>query len=132
VSGLRCIPALHPGARMALDSIIEELEKELGESIPRVVVKAQRRIVRGGFYSIDEARSEDSLREALALRGMGNMREIEWGNNGLHFRIENPCLDLVLVGLVQGIYELVTGSESEVEWEVTEDGDLLVDVASVA
>jgi hypothetical protein len=126
------------GRRMAamgpasLDAIIEELEKELGETIPRVVVEAQRRVVRGGFYSIDEARSEEDLREALALRGMGNLREITWGEGSLHFRLENPCLDLVLVGLVQGMFELVSGGDSTVDWEVTADGDLVAEVAATA
>jgi hypothetical protein len=116
----------------ALDAIIEELEKELGDTIPRVVVEAQRRFVRGGFYSIEEARSEEGLREALALRGMGNLKGITWRENGLNFRLENPCLELVLVGLAQGIFELVTGRDSEVDWEVKDDGDLLVDVTSTA
>ncbi len=127
-SGHRMI-AIGPAS---LDAVIEELEKELGDTIPRVVVEAQRRFVRAGFYSIDEARSQESLREALALRGMGNLREITWKENGLGFRLENPCLIPVLVGLVQGIFELVTDRDSEVNWEVTSDGDLIVDVASTA
>ena len=116
----------------SLDAVIEELEKELGDTIPRVVVEAQKRFVRGGFYSIDEARSQESLREALALRGMGNLRDIVWKENSLSFRLENPCLVPVLVGLVQGIFELVTGRDSEVDWEVTADGDLIVEVAITA
>ena len=124
----RRMAAMRPAA---LDAIIEELEKELGDNIPRVIVEAQRRFLRGGFYSVDEARSEEDFREALALRGMGNLREIAWKDRGLHFRLENPCLDLVLVGLVQGMFELVSRNESTVYWEVTADGDLLVDVASI-
>lgn len=116
----------------SLDAVIEELEKELGDTIPRVVVEAQKRFVRGGFYSVDEARSEEGLREALALRGLGNLRDITWKENGIKFRLENPCLVPVLVGLVQGIFELVTERDSNVDWEVTEGGDLLVDVASTA
>ena len=127
-SGHRMI-AIGPAS---LDAVIEELEKELGDTIPRVVVEAQKRFVRAGFYSIDEARSQESLREALALRGMGNLKEITWKENGLSFRLENPCLVPVLVGLVQGIFEMVTGRDSKVEWEHTADGDLVVDVATTA
>jgi hypothetical protein len=124
------------GRRMAamgpasLDAIIAELEKELGDTIPRVIVEAQRRFLRSGFYSVDEARSPEDFREALALRGMGNLKEVDWKESGLHFRMENPCLILVLVGLVQGMFELVSGIDSEVDWEVTPDGDLVVDVAA--
>jgi hypothetical protein len=127
-SGHRMI-AIGPAS---LDAVVVELEKELGDTIPRVVVEAQRRVVRGGFYPIEEARSQEALREALALRGMGNLREITWREGGLHFHIENPCLIPVLVGLVQGIFEMVTGRDSEVNWEVTADGDLTVDVATTA
>lgn len=113
-----------------LDAIIDELEKELGDTIPRVVVEAQRRFLRSGFYSVGEARSEEDLRRALALRGLGNLRELDWGENKLRFRIENPCLNVVIVGLVQGIFELVTERDSEVEWEEKEDGDLVVEVTA--
>ncbi len=111
-----------------LDAIVDELEKELGESIPRVVIEAQRRFVKGGFYSVDEARSVEDFRAALALRGLGNLREVEWKETGLRFRLENPCLYMVIVGLIQGVFELVSGRESEVDWEVTPEGDLVVEV----
>ncbi len=113
-----------------LDAIISELEKELGDTIPRVVVEAQRRFLRSGFYGVDEARSRDDLRRALALRGLGNLVDLEWGENRLRFHIQNPCLNLVLVGLVQGIFELVTGRDGHVEWEEKEDGDLMIEVAA--
>ncbi|MBN2025547.1 MAG: hypothetical protein JW854_02120 [Actinobacteria bacterium] len=114
----------------ALDAIIMELEKELGDTVPRAIVEAQRRILRSGFYSVDEARSPEDFREALALRGMGDLKEVDWRESGLHFRMQNPCLVLVLVGLVQGMFELVSGAESEVDWEINPDGDLVVEVAA--
>ncbi len=116
----------------ALDAIIEELEEELGDAIPRVVVEAQRRVVRAGFYPIEEARTQEGLREAFAVRGMGNLKEMTWREGGLHFHIENPCLVTVLVGLVQGVFEMVTDRDSEVNWEVRPEGDLVVDVAATA
>lgn len=125
-SGRRMV-ALGPAT---LDAIISELEKELGDTIPRVVVEAQRRFLRSGFYGVDEARSREDLRQALALRGLGNLVGLEWGEGSLRFHIENPCLNLVLVGLVQGIFELVTGREGRVEWEEREDGDLMVEVVT--
>lgn len=111
-----------------VDTIIEELQGELGESIPEVVIEAQRRFVRSDFYSLDEARTVEDFRRALALRGLGNLREMEWGTDRLRLRLENPCLFLPMVGLVLGIFELATGKEGRPEWEIREDGDLVVEV----
>ncbi len=125
------------GRRMAamgpasLDAIIEELEKELGETIPEVVIEAERRFVRGGYYSVEEFESEEGFRRELALRGMGNLKEIAWREDGARLRMENPCLDLVLVGMMQGMLELLTGRESKVQWEITADGDLVVEATVV-
>lgn len=64
------------GRRMALlgfelmDRVFHALEDELGDTIPRVVVEAQRRFVKTGFYSIEEVRDETELRTELALRGL--------------------------------------------------------------
>jgi hypothetical protein len=113
-----------------LDAIVEELEKELGETIPEVVIEAQRRFVRSGFYSLDEARSEGDFREALALRGLGNLVEMAWGEDHLRIRMENPCLNPVIVGLLRGIFEMATGRESKADWEVTADGDLELEVTA--
>ncbi|NPV58883.1 MAG: hypothetical protein HPY75_04375 [Actinobacteria bacterium] len=125
-SGRRMV-ALGPAT---LDAVISELEKELGEEIPRVVAEAQRRFLRSGFYGMEEARSREDLRRALALRGLGNLVGLEWGENRLRFHIENPCLEPVLAGLVWGIFELVTGRDGRVEWEEREDGDLLVEATT--
>ncbi|MDI6874569.1 hypothetical protein [Candidatus Solincola sp.] len=115
-----------------VDTIIEELQNELGESIPEVVIEAQRRFVRNEFYSLDEARTFEDLRRALALRGLGNLREMDWGADRLRFRLENPCLFLPMVGLVLGVFELATGKEGRAEWELRPDGDLVVEVNSVS
>src|SRR5450759_1670376 len=39
-----------------LDSIFEELKEELGETMDQVIVEAQRRFTKSGFYSIADAR----------------------------------------------------------------------------
>ncbi|MBC7252683.1 MAG: hypothetical protein H5T72_01755 [Actinobacteria bacterium] len=112
-----------------IDTIIDELQKELGESIPEVVIEAQRRFVREGFYSLDEARTFEDFRKALALRGLGNLRDMDWSADRLRFRLENPCLFLPMVGLVLGIFELRSGKDGSAEWEVRPDGDLVVEVS---
>lgn len=126
------------GRRMAvlgpasLEAIFDELEKELGENIPQVIVEAQRRFIKSGLFSGQEARDIGDFREQLAIRGLGNIKEFEAGEEGLHMRVENPCLHLMLAGQAQGLYELAFGLEGDVRWELAEDGDLTVDVSTRA
>ena len=98
----------YTGKRMAmlggglLDPLFDELTVELGESIPRTVVEAQRRFVKTGFYSIAEVGDEGDIRTQLALRGLGNLKEISIGRKGVHVRLANAYLHLFVVSLVQG------------------------------
>lgn len=112
---------------MELDAIFGELEHELGDTIPRAVVEAQRRFVRTGFYDI-EGMGTLGMRDQLALRGLGNIRELKSDRKGLHIRIENIFMHLMVVGLVQGLYEQAWDTDSLVEWELSKEGDLEVEV----
>ncbi len=114
----------------AIDAVMDELEKELGDSIPHVIVEAQRRFIKTGFYTVDEVASEELFRTQLALRGLGNMRDIEWSEGGLRIRLENPCLIPIIVGMALGFFEITSGIEGHADWEQSEDGDLLVDISS--
>jgi hypothetical protein len=110
------------------EAIIDELEKELGEDIPKLIIEAQRRFVKSGFYDTDEVQELGEFRDHLALRGYGSLKEVSFEDDRLRMRIENPCLHLLLVGLAQGSFELVFGREGRVEWELTGEGDLIVEV----
>lgn len=111
-----------------LESIFEELERELGEEIPRVVVEAQRRFTLSGIYSPDEIGGEEEFRELVALRGLGDLERLEVSGRGLRMKIRNAALHLMMTGLIQGYYEGATGSRSAVEWELGEDDTLEVRV----
>lgn len=111
-----------------IDAVFEELENELGETIPEVVVEAQRRFVRNGFYAASEIRGIDQMREQFARRGMGLIRDLELGRGGVHAVLENATLHLMTVGLTQGFYELASGEEGKVEWKLSEDRRLEIDV----
>ncbi len=111
------------------EPVFEELERELGEHIPKVVIEAQRRFVTEGFYSREDIRQETDLIRHFALRGLGNLREIRLYKDRLSAHLENPCLSLVVVGLFQGFYELIFGHQGEAEWEIKPDGDLVVEVS---
>jgi hypothetical protein len=108
------------------DAIFRELERELGDEIPRVVVSAQRDFVKNGRYSAGDIGDYDGLRRNLAFRGLGNLRELDWEPGSLRLRVENPCMHLLIVGFAQGLFEMAEQQDSEVEWRVAEDGDLLV------
>jgi len=125
---------VHTTRRMALlgpanlDPIFDVLEEELGETIPRAVVEAQKRFVKSGFYSIEEVSDEGDFRPQLALRGLGDLREIKMGAKCLRMRIDNAAVHLMIVGLAQGLFEMALGVDSNVEWELSGDGDLELEV----
>jgi len=132
--GMGTIKHDYTGRRMAvlgpemLDPLFAALEAELGETIPRAVVEAQRRFVRTGFYSMDVVQAEEDLRTQLALRGLGNLRKFKIDKKGAHLRLSNACLHLMLTGLLQGHFETAFDVESVVDWELSQEGNLEVEV----
>jgi hypothetical protein len=115
-----------------LEAVFDELEAELGEAIPRAVVEAQRRFIKGSTYSIDEMSDEGDFRTQLATRGYGNLREIKLGAGGIDLSIDNAAAHLMLVGMTQALFEMAFELESSVEWEISEDEDLQVRVIPLA
>lgn len=122
------------GRRMALlgsemlDPFFNELEGELGEIIPQAVVEAQRRLVKNGLYPVSEIVDEEAIRSELALRGLGELRELRIGRSGIYLRLDNATLRLLVAGVAQGLYELAFGVDSEVAWQASEEGNLEVEV----
>lgn len=50
------------------------------------------------------------------------------GRKGVHVRLDNATLHLMVVGLIQGLFEMAFGIDSNVEWEFTGEGNLEVEV----
>lgn len=111
-----------------LDPVFSELEAELGDAIPRAVVEAQRRFTRSGFYNMNDITGEEDFRKQLALRGLGNMRELNMKRKGMNMRLENVALPLMVVGLSQGFFEMGFSTDSTVDWELSEEGSLEMEV----
>lgn len=133
------IEAVATGRRVAmlgpayLEAVFDELERELGEEIPRIVVEAQRRFIKKGLHSAAEIGDAERFRRLLAIRGFGNLLQMEINGGGLRMRLQNPTLPLLLAGLLQGYYETVAlCAESVVDWEIKEDGVLELRVSSRA
>lgn len=116
----------------SLQSTFDELEDELGDTIPRTVVEAQRRFIRTGFYSTEGFGDEGMMRSYFALRGLGNLREAKVGKKGVSLRLDKAGVCLMIVGMIQGLFELAFGVDSHVEWELSEEGDLRVEVTPSA
>jgi hypothetical protein len=128
VNGRR-VGIFHPSL---LDPLFEELKRELGEAIPEAVIDAQRLFVKNGSYSPAEIGKEERFREQLALRGIGNLRKLEKSAAGLSMRLDNVCLHLIVVGTLQGLFEMESGRDSRVEWELSGEGDLDLEVITTA
>ena len=92
------------------------------------MVEAQRRFVKTGFYSIQEVSSEEDFRNQLALRGLGNLKEIKMGRKGARACIDSPVMHLMVVGMIQGLFEMAFNTDSNVEWELSEESDLRIEV----
>jgi hypothetical protein len=112
-----------------LDPVFEELEAELGDTIPRTVVEAQRRFTKSGFYTMDDITDEGDFRTQLALRGLGNLKQLDMRRKGLFMRVENVALPLLVIGQAQGFFEMGFDIDStDVDWEISEEGDLEMQV----
>jgi len=111
-----------------LQDVFDELEKELGEAISRVVIEAQRRFIKTGFFSIEGLLSEADFRTQFAYRGLGDLSEFRMGATGLNMRLENPALHHSVIGFAQALFEMAFDVESNVDWEINTVGDLLVKV----
>jgi hypothetical protein len=110
-----------------IEPIFAELKQELGDMIPQIVVEAQRRFTKTGFYTIDEVQNEGDFRIQLALRGLGNLRELKINKRGMHMLVENAALPMMVVGMMQGIFEMTFDLDTELEWEVSR-GNLRVEL----
>lgn len=124
----RRMGVIHP---TVIDPIFEELRAELGDTIPASVVEAQRRFTRTGFHRVEELADKEDLRGQFALRGMGDLKELEISRQGLSMRLDYPCMHLMTVGMIQGLFEMAFDVESNVEWELSADDILRVEVKPV-
>ena len=59
---------------------------------------------------------------------IGNLREFEMNRKELTMRLEDPCMRVIMIGMMQGIFEMAFDIESNVEWNLSDDGDLKVEI----
>lgn len=121
----------HTGRRMALfgpggiEAIFDDLEAELGETIPAAVIEAQKRYIKENFSSEYWNQKLPTMRQMLAARGLGLLTRLERDDQHFSLTIQNACIPLFMVGLAQGLYELITGKNStSYEYSMSDDGVL--------
>ncbi|HEY5533245.1 MAG TPA: hypothetical protein VIK22_14745 [Candidatus Anoxymicrobiaceae bacterium] len=52
------------------------------------------------------------------------MKEIVLNRRRLEMRLDNAALHLLVIGMMQGIFDSYMGTDSAVEWELSADGSL--------
>ncbi len=131
------ITHLPTGRRMAffgpasLDAAFGDLESELGETIPETVIDAQREYARENLSREDWRVFSSSPGENLAVRGLGMLTHLEVGDRQLEATIQNPCVHLWIVGIIQGLFEIGTGhEETRREWSLSSDGELAIRITA--
>jgi len=113
----------------AVDSVLDDLKEELGESVQETVIEALRRHLRSTMSEEMWKQDMVTFNRMSALRGLGNLVQFEGDREYLTVTFENACMPLLMVGTVQGLFEMAMRKEtSTCEWELAEDGDLTVTV----
>ncbi len=113
----------------AIDTVFDDLEVELGESVPEAIIEAQRRSGKLLMNLDNWRRSGYDFQTTVAIRGLGNITAFKADEKRLSLTLENPSMHLAMVGMAIALYELAWGAETSThEWHRTDDGDLVVNV----
>ena len=113
----------------AVDTVFEDLEAELGEAVPEAIIEAQRRYGKLSMSKYNWKRSGHDFKTWAGLRGLGNIAAFQADEKRLTVTLENPSMNLIMVGMAIALYELAWGAESSThEWHQTDDGDLIITV----
>lgn len=112
-----------------VDTVLDDLKEELGESVQEMVIEALRRHLRSAVSEEAWRRDMVTFNRMSALRGLGNLVLFEGDRDYLTVTFENACMPLLMVGTVQGLFEMAMHKEtSTYEWDLAEDGNLTITV----
>jgi hypothetical protein len=112
---------------MTLANLFGELEVELGEDIPRMIMAIEKDRIKEVILS----KSKDldpgeagylRYMKTLELKGMGNGTSVSASDGRLEVRVENPYFEPLIAGFLAGFYEATTGKDSAVEWTGASSG----------
>ena len=108
--------------------VLDELEKELGDTVPATIVEAQRMHTAKTMNPRWKAVGQADIRNWLAVQGLGNLLKLEQKDSGYDVLVQNPAIPLLLVGTMAALFEFITDKKAAVEWSVADDGDLSMSV----
>lgn len=111
-----------------MEAVLDELERELGDTIPDTIVEAQRMHAAGTMNAKMRSLGREDIRNWLAVQGLGNLVALDARDGGFSVRVENPAIPLLLVGTMAALFEFVTGNKASATWEVAPGGDLSVEL----
>lgn len=116
----------------SLLSVFEELEGELGEDIPRMIVDLEGDFIKENAERAGgpgDAHLVEGLLGDLTVKGMGNPVGISVSADGiLEVRIDNPFSRELLAGRVLGYYRMLWGDPARVEWTPDTEGFMVIKV----
>lgn len=113
----------------AVDTVLQDLEAELGEAVPAAAVEAQRRYVKSRVGEENWRKRGSDFMRMGALRGLGYVSRFEADTERLSVTLHNACMPYLNVGMAQALYEIAMGKDSsEVSWSLRDDGDLEIEI----
>lgn len=116
---------------IAVDTLMGDLEAELGEAVPEAVIEAQHRLIKAALKGVELRSHPAVFRKMLACRGLGNLTSLESSGRSQVMTIQSSCLTLPVVGIVQALYEVLEGLESSTyKYELAPDSDLTIEVTA--
>jgi len=121
---------------MTLNNLFGELEKEIGEEIPHLIMTIEKERVKEVIARKEKTLdfSEEGYQrfmKTLRLRGMGNGRNVTMTGDHVEVRVDNPYYEPLVAGFLAGFYEVATGMPAVVEWTPANRGytDVLLNPA---
>jgi hypothetical protein len=106
-----------------LQVVFDELQSELGDTVPGTVIEAQRRRTANSEFDPRELFNPAVLRRFLGILGFGNLVELADRGGRYYARVENPALPYIIVGTALGVVDAMTGANAHADWSI-DDGDL--------
>ena len=111
-----------------IEAVFKDLERELGEDIPNLAIEAQRRYVKNAMRE-EGGKRVSEYRYMYALRGLGYLSSVETSDGFVTATIFNPCVLPILIGTVQGLYELSAERDCSLHgWSLSTEGDLEITI----
>ncbi|MHB8893826.1 MAG: hypothetical protein ACYC99_01435 [Candidatus Geothermincolia bacterium] len=112
---------------MTLTNLFGELEKELGDGVPRMIADIEKERIKSVILSKDGDRDTGEAgylkyMKTLELKGMGNGKSVALSNGRVDVRIENPYYEPLVAGFLAGFYEATSGNAASYQWTEADSG----------